>query len=141
MKKRHEIFFGNGNFSVNESHFPFSAIGADHGIEQLNLELNVVGGVKGLLQNENALHCFILCTPVLDFVCEDFRKRNNLNKESRDKHYQLTGTTISRIMAKIDKLLPHFKSIKLSFESSEHTYNIALNAVLSESIASFIANQ
>ena len=49
MKKRHEIFFENGNFSVNKSHFPFSAIGADHGIEQLNLELNVVGGVKGLL--------------------------------------------------------------------------------------------
>ena len=52
-------FFENGNFSVNKSHFPFSAIGADHGIEQLNRELKVVGGVKGLLQNENALHHFM----------------------------------------------------------------------------------
>ena len=25
-------FFENGNFSVNKNHFPFSAIGADHGI-------------------------------------------------------------------------------------------------------------
>ena len=49
-------FFENGNFSVNKSHLPFSAIGADHGIEQLNRELKVVGGVKGVLQNENTLH-------------------------------------------------------------------------------------
>ena len=31
-------FFENGNFSVNNSHFPFSATGADHDIEQLNQE-------------------------------------------------------------------------------------------------------
>ena len=83
----------NGNCSVNKSHFSFSVIGADHGIEQLNQELKVAGGVKEILQNENALHRFILCTPVLEFVCEDFRKRNNLKKEPRDKHFQLTGTT------------------------------------------------
>ena len=74
-------FFKNGNFSVNKSHFTFSAIDANHGIEQLNRKLKVVGGVKGLLQNENALHCFILCAPVLDSVCKDFRKRNSLKKE------------------------------------------------------------
>ena len=134
-------FFENGNFSVNKSHFPFSAIGADHGIEQLNRELKVVGGVKGLLQNENALHRFILCAHVLDSVREDFRKRNKLKKELRDKHYQLTGTTNSKYTDNVDKLLSHFKSIELSFESSEHTYNIASNAVLSGSISSDIANQ
>ena len=34
-----------------------------------------------------------------------------------------------------------FKSIELSFASSEHMYNIASNAALLESIASDIANQ
>ena len=53
--KRRGNFFENGNFSVNKSHFPFSAIGADHLIEQLNRELKVVGGVKRLMQHENAL--------------------------------------------------------------------------------------
>ena len=91
MKKRHK-FFKDGNLNVNKSHFPFSKIGADHGIEQLNSKLKVAGGVKGLLQNENSLHHFILYAPVLDSVCEDFRKRNNMKKESRDKQYQLTGT-------------------------------------------------
>ena len=101
-------------------HFPFSAIGADHGIEQLHRELKEVGGVKGLLKNENALDHFILCAPVLDSVCKDFRKRSKLKKESRDKHYQLTGTTNSRISGNVDKLLSHFKSIEFPFESSEH---------------------
>ena len=131
-------FFKNGNFSVNKSHFPFSAIGADYGIGQLNQELKVVGGVKRILQNENTLHRFILCAPVLDSVCRDFRKRNSLKKESRDKHYRLTGTTNSRVMGNVDKLLPHFKSIELSLESSEHMHSIV---VLSESIASNITNQ
>ena len=44
-------------------------------------------------------------------------------------------------MGNIDKLLSHFKSLKLSFESSEHMYNIASNTVLSESIASYITSQ
>ena len=134
-------FLENCNFSVNKSHFPFSAISSDHGIEQLNRELKVVGGVKRLFQNENAVHRCILWAPVLDSVCEDFRKRNNLKNQSRDKHYQLTGATNSRIMGNDDKLLSHFKSIKLSFESSEHMHIIASNAVLSECIASDIANQ
>ena len=69
-------FFENGNFSVNKSHFPFSEIGGDDGIEQLNQELKVVGGAKGLLQIENALHRFFLCAPVLDSMCEAFCKRN-----------------------------------------------------------------
>ena len=76
-------FFENRNFGVNKSHFPFSAISADHGIEQLSQELKIVGGVKGLLQNENALNHFILCAPLLDSLCEDFGKRKNLKKESR----------------------------------------------------------
>ena len=29
-------FFENGNFFVNRNHFPFSVIGTDHDIEQLN---------------------------------------------------------------------------------------------------------
>ena len=74
-------FFENSNFSAKKTHFLFTAIIADHDIEQLNQELKVFGGVKGLLQNENALHCFILCTPVLDSVDKDFPKRHNMKKE------------------------------------------------------------
>ena len=74
-------------------------------------------------------------------MCEDFGKRNNWKKESRDKHYQMTSTANSRFMHNVDKLLSHFKSIEISFESSEHMYNIASNDVLSESVASDVTNQ
>ena len=70
-----------------------------------------------------------------------FWQKKQLEKESRDKHYQITSTTSSRFMDNVDKLLSHFKSIETSFESSEHMYNIASNAVLSESVASDITNQ
>ena len=40
--------FESGNFSVNKSCAPFTAIGADRGIEQESRSLNFLGGIKGL---------------------------------------------------------------------------------------------
>ena len=40
--------FESGNFSVNKSSGPFTAIGADRGIEQESRSLNFLGGIKGL---------------------------------------------------------------------------------------------
>ena len=37
---------------------PFNAIGADHGIEQENRTLKVIGGVTGILINKMALRRF-----------------------------------------------------------------------------------
>ena len=50
-------FFEEGNFSVNKSAVPFSAIGADHGIE-------------GLLINKAALHRFGLVAPELNRISD-----------------------------------------------------------------------
>ena len=38
--------FDSGEFSVNKSGIPFTAIGTDHGIEQENRALKVTGGIK-----------------------------------------------------------------------------------------------
>ena len=54
--KRTWEFLSEGNFSVNISAIPFNAIGADHGIEQENRTLKVLGGVTGILINKTALH-------------------------------------------------------------------------------------
>ena len=35
-----------GEFSVNKSNVPFSAIGADHALEQENRAVKVLGGIK-----------------------------------------------------------------------------------------------
>ena len=49
-------FLNKGNFSVNKCELPFNAIGADHGIEQENHTLKVLGGVTGILINKAVLH-------------------------------------------------------------------------------------
>ena len=38
-------YLSNGGFCVNKSKVPFTSIGADHGIEQENRALKVVGGI------------------------------------------------------------------------------------------------
>ena len=39
-------FFKQGNFSVSKSRYAFSAIGADHGIEQFNKDLKLLVELK-----------------------------------------------------------------------------------------------
>ena len=46
--------FKSGNFSVNKSEVPFSAIGADHALEQEDRAVKVIGEIKGIGNNENA---------------------------------------------------------------------------------------
>jgi len=41
----------------------FTSIASDHGIEQENRKLKVMGGIVGLTQNENALDKFFLIAP------------------------------------------------------------------------------
>jgi len=44
--------FVKGNFCVTKGVAGFTSIGPDHGIEQENRELKVVGGIVGITQNE-----------------------------------------------------------------------------------------
>ena len=41
-------------FCCNKSEAPFVAIGVDHGLEQVNMELKIMGGVIGL--NDDSLY-------------------------------------------------------------------------------------
>ena len=45
-------YFKQGNFSVNKTRIPFSAKGADHGIEHENRAMKVMGGFKGITNNK-----------------------------------------------------------------------------------------
>ena len=48
-------FLSEGNFSINKTDVPFCAIGADHGIEHENRAMKVMGGIRGLTDNAEAL--------------------------------------------------------------------------------------
>ena len=40
-------------FSVNKSNVLFSAIGADHALEQENRAVKILGGIKGIANSQN----------------------------------------------------------------------------------------
>ena len=40
-------------FSVNNSNVLFSAIGADHALEQENRAVKILGGIKGIANSQN----------------------------------------------------------------------------------------
>ena len=97
-----------GNFSVNKSaKVAFTATSADHGIEQESKTMKILGGIKGITNNERALKEHFLAAAQISSIIEDFTdafhlKGNTGNKQ--DEHYQLRGTKNSRIYANIKKL-------------------------------------
>ena len=55
-----------GNFCVTKGLAGFTSIAPDHGIEQENRRLKVMGGIIGITQNEKALDKFFFdCTRTL----------------------------------------------------------------------------
>ena len=80
----------------------FSAIGGDHGIEQENCSLKVLGGVKGILLNKAALHKFSFASPELNRICDEFLGGNNVMHYGRKLHYQLTGSINLRTIANVN---------------------------------------
>ena len=66
--------FNSGNFSVNKTLIPFSAIGVDHAIEQENRAVKVLGGIKGIANNQKALDEYFLTVSQMGNIIEDFCK-------------------------------------------------------------------
>ena len=52
--------FVEGEFSVNKSNVPFSAVGADHALEQENRAVKVLGGIKEIANNQKLLDEYFL---------------------------------------------------------------------------------
>ena len=77
MEKDHpEIWaeFVKGNFNVTIGNAGFTSVGPNHGIEQDNRELKVVGGVVGVTQKENFLDKYFLIAPELSNLQCKFEK-------------------------------------------------------------------
>jgi len=67
-EKRHPSLsteFMRGHFCVTKGVAGFTSIASDHGIEQENRKLKVIGGIFGITQNDKALDKFFLIAPEL----------------------------------------------------------------------------
>ena len=81
-----------GIFRSTKLEIPFSAIGADHGIEHESRAMKVIGGIKGITNNKEALYRFALVTPEINLMVREFCRIYGLENKSRDEHYQLSGS-------------------------------------------------
>ena len=109
----------SGSFSVNKSHIPFSAIGADHGIEQENQAMEVLGGIKGFANYDQALNEFLTAAElgnIMESFCETFGIEEKQSRK-RDEHYQLSGSKNYRITNNMTKISTVLKIHSINFRS------------------------
>ena len=86
--------FQTGHFSVNKSSVPFTAIGADHALEQQNRAVKVLGGIKGIANSHTALAQYFMTAGELSLLLDQFSDQYDLRNNSlkRKQHYQLPGS-------------------------------------------------
>ena len=77
-------YFKQGNFSINKTRIPFSAIGADRGIEHENRAMKVVGGIKGITTNKETVYRFAPVSPEINLMVKEFCRIYGLENKSRD---------------------------------------------------------
>ncbi|CAL4114864.1 unnamed protein product [Meganyctiphanes norvegica] len=93
-KQHPEIWveFMKGNFYITKGVAGFTSIGPDHGIEQENCELKVIGGIVGITQNEKSLDKYFFIAPELLNLQHEFEETYFTGRKAkRTQHHELTG--------------------------------------------------
>ena len=134
FKKKDQETWGvlqRGNFNVNKLPEPFSAIGADHGLEQQNSALKVLGGIKGIGNSQTALDEFFMTAREMSLPLDQFVDHYHLrNSRNTKEHYQLFGSKSKRILVNTQKLSQILDAHNLSFENTKNLYKVLANKVI-----------
>ena len=97
--------------------------------------MKVTGGVKRLTQEPTALYRYCLIAPSLNDISKVFYKKHNIEPTGREDHYQLSGSTYTRIVKKVEKVLESLDNFGVDFKEESCVFNIVTKAVLPESSA------
>lgn len=125
-------FLNEGNFSVNKSGIPFTGIGADHGLEQENKAMKVLGGIQGIANKKNTVDQHFIVAPVMNQILRSFEDNFLIVKTERNYHYQLKGTVNQRYQDNVRKLMKVFENHSIDFNNSNDVFNTITKAVLPE---------
>ena len=120
-----------GNFSVQKNTVPFTAIGADHALEQENRSMKVSGGIVGIGNKQAALDQYFLIAPHLKRIIQSFctyLKISNTNQNRQ--HYQLTDTTNQRMLTNVVQIKKILVSHGVNFEESASLCNLTTKSVM-----------
>ena len=123
-------FFKDGNFCINKSGIPFTAIGVDHGLEQENKTMKVLGGIQGIANKKNTLDQYFIVAPIVNQLIGDFKAKYLMEKKGRVCHYQLEGTANERLQKNSKKLAKVFENHSTEFGRSSDVFNIMTKAIL-----------
>ena len=134
--------FMKGNFCVTKGLAAFTSISPDHGIEQENRALKVIGGIVGITQNEKALDKFFLIAPVLSKSLDEFAEGYGFGgNHSRKQHHEVTGGKLSRVMSHASKLSVVLREHGDPFdpyveeEVGDEVYNLLTKEVMNEQVS------
>ena len=61
-----------GYFSINKTSVSFTAIGADHAIEDENRTMKVLGGIKFIANGIKKLRKYFIIAPEINQIIQDF---------------------------------------------------------------------
>ena len=124
-------FLEEGNFSVNKSMSAFSAIGADHALEQENRAMKVTGGIVGIGNQQQILNQHYLIALQMNIIIDSFSEHLDLKTMNRRryKHYQLTGSTNKRLVENSEKIKSVLGSHEVGFIQTDYLYNIITKTV------------
>ena len=129
--------FMNGNFCVTKGCIGFTSIAPDHGIEQENRTLKVIGGIVGITQNDKALDRFFLIAPELSKLLSQFSEQYDLRKRDREIHHEVTGGKLSRVMSHASKLSNVFQLHGDPFieDEADEVFNLLTREVMNEQVS------
>ena len=121
-----------GNFSIQKTRVPFTAIGADHALEQENRAMKVSGGIVGIGNNQAALDQYFLIAPDINRILQSFFSYLNLPQERSQndhQHYQLVDSTNRRMHKNMLEIKRIFNHHDVNFEDSVSLYKLTTNTV------------
>ena len=135
--------FLSGNWVVNKNQVvPFCAIGADHGLEQVNRSMKVTGGLVGITLNQAARTKFFLIAPEMANLANQAKNMAAVASKSHTRHHSDTLAVLSREDKNVQMLTETIEKFSNPFtEEGQDLFNIVTKVVMPDSIKEDICDQ
>ena len=135
--------FLSGNWVVNKnSTVPFCALGADHGLEHINLSMKVSGGLVGITLNQAARTKFFLIAPEMANFAGQAKDMAGVASKIQTRHHNQTTAVVSREDKNIKTLMETIEIFTNPFaDESSDLFNLVTKVVMPDNIKEDMCNQ
>jgi hypothetical protein len=137
--------FVEGNWVVNKNpDVSFSALGADHALEQINRSMKVSGGLVGITLNPNARNKFFLIAPELSRLADEAKEMAGTiaSDDISIHHHTLTVSVTSREEKNIEQLLITMENFTNPFsQEGDQLFNLVTKVVMPDQVKKDLMEQ